>query len=61
MYLWSLCNLYLLVCQVRVTVGDSGLFCCVRVTSFDRQLTPFVYTVLFFVSCFFFQMSSTLY
>ena len=27
MYLWwSLCTLYLHACQVRVTVGDSGLF-----------------------------------
>ena len=25
---WSLCTLYLLACQVRVTVGDSGLCCC---------------------------------
>ena len=32
MYLWwSLCTLYLLPCQVRVTVGDSGLCCCVCV------------------------------
>ena len=25
--------------QLRVTVGDSGLCCCVRVTSFERYLT----------------------
>ena len=25
---WSLCTLYLFACQVRVTVGDSGLCCC---------------------------------
>ena len=25
---WSLCTLYLPACQVRVTVGDSGLCCC---------------------------------
>ena len=25
---WSLCTLYLHACQVRVTVGDSGLCCC---------------------------------
>ena len=31
--------LYLLACQVRVTVGDSGL-CCVCVASFDHLLTP---------------------
>ena len=41
MYLWwSLRPLYLLACQVRVTVGESGLRCCVYVTSFERQLTP---------------------
>ena len=28
--------LCLLACQVRVTVGDSGLCCCVYVTSFER-------------------------
>ena len=38
-------TLYLLACQVRVTVGDSGLCCCVCVTSFERLLTPlFVYS-----------------
>ena len=25
---WSLCTLYLHACQVRVTIGDSGLCCC---------------------------------
>ena len=30
-----LCTLYLLVCQVRVTVLDSGLCCYVCVTSFE--------------------------
>ena len=33
---WSLCTLYLLVCQVRVTVGNSGLCCCVCVMSFEQ-------------------------
>ena len=33
---WSLCTLYLIACQVEVTVGDSGLCCCVCVTSFQR-------------------------
>ena len=29
MYFWcSLCSLYLLACQVGVTVGDSGFCCC---------------------------------
>ena len=29
MYLWwSLCTLYLHACQVKATVGDSGLCCC---------------------------------
>ena len=37
MYLeWSLCTLYLLAWQVRVTVGDSGLCCFVRVTCVQR-------------------------
>ena len=44
----SLCALYLLACQVRVTVGDLGLRCvcvtsfksCVCVTSFKCGLTP---------------------
>ena len=36
MYLWwSLCTLYLHVCQARVTVGDSGLCCCTCVTYFE--------------------------
>ena len=40
MYLWrSLCTWYLHACQVRVTVGYSGL-CCTCLTSFERQLTP---------------------
>ena len=35
MYLWwSLCTLYLHACQVRVTLGDSGLCCCTCVTYF---------------------------
>ena len=39
MYLrWSLCTLYLHTCQVKVTVGDSGL-CCACVTSFEHSLT----------------------
>ena len=39
MYLWwSLCTLN--ACQVRVTVGESGLCCCTCVTSFERWLTP---------------------
>ena len=33
---WSLCTLYLHACQVRVTVGDSGLCCCACVTTFKR-------------------------
>ena len=31
----SLSTSYLLACQVRVTLGDSGLCCCVCVTSFE--------------------------
>ena len=37
---WSLRTLYLHARQVRVTVGDSGLFCCACVKSFERELTP---------------------
>ena len=41
MYLWwSLYTLYLHACQVRVTVGDSGLCCCVCVTSFKCYWMP---------------------
>ena len=37
MYLWwSLCTLYSHACQVRVTVGNSGLCCCACVTSFQH-------------------------
>ena len=32
----SLCTLYLHTCQVKVTVGDSGLCCCTCVTYFER-------------------------
>ena len=42
MYLWwSLRTLYLHACQVRVTVGDSGLCCCTCVTYFELWLAPF--------------------
>ena len=38
MHLWcSLCTLYLRACQVRVTMGDLGLCCCV---CFERLSTP---------------------
>ena len=41
MYIWwSFCSLYLLACQVRVTVGGSGFCCCVCVMSFERESTP---------------------
>ena len=33
-------TLYSLACQVRVTVGDLKLCCCVCVTSIERSLTP---------------------
>ena len=33
---WSVHSLYLLESQVRVTVGDSGLCCCVCETSFEH-------------------------
>ena len=36
MYLrWNSCTLYLHACQVRVTVGDTGLCCCTCVTYFE--------------------------
>ena len=34
-FIFFLPNINLLACQVRVTVGDSGLCCCVCVTAFD--------------------------
>ena len=37
---WSLCTLYLHACQMRVTIGDSGLCCCICVMCFERWLTP---------------------
>ena len=41
MYLWwYLCTLYLLECQVRVTIGDSGLCCCDCVTFLKCYFTP---------------------
>ena len=41
MYLWwSLYTLYLHACQVRVTLGDSGLCCCACATSVEPKLTP---------------------
>ena len=43
MYLWrSWCTVYSLACHVRVTVGDSGLCCCVCVTSFGREFNSLV-------------------
>ena len=36
MYLWwSSCTLYLHACQVRITTGISGLWCCICVTYFE--------------------------
>ena len=32
----DLCTFYLHACQVRITVGDSGLCCSICVTSFGR-------------------------
>ena len=37
---WSSCTLYLHACQVRVTVGYSGLCCCTCVMYFKCWLTP---------------------
>ena len=39
---WSLPTLYLHACQVRVTLGYSGLCCCTCVTSFRALINSFV-------------------
>ena len=33
-------TLYLHACQVRVTLGDAGICCCISVTYFERLLSP---------------------
>ena len=43
----SLCTLYLLAYYVRATASDSGLCCCVCVTSFERWLTPLCFDSAF--------------
>ena len=67
MYLWwSLCTLYLLACQVRVTIGDSGLCCCAIVMSkiFWALINSFVcwfctdlHRFCWFWASFFFRLS----
>ena len=60
----ELCTLYLHACQVRVTVGDSGLCCCSCVTCFERQLTPLCVDfarALWASFCFRFVTSDTIY
>ena len=43
MYLWwSLCTSYLHACQMRVTVGDSGLCCCACVAYFEHLFNSLV-------------------
>ena len=39
---WSLCTCYLLACQVRVTVGDSGLCCFCFCDVFRVQINSLV-------------------
>ena len=39
---WSSYTLYLPTCQVGVTIGNSGLCCCVCMTSFKHYLTMLV-------------------
>ena len=52
MYLrWSLCTLYLQACQVRVTVGDSGL--CLNIV----LLQPLVCLLLYFLLLLLFSIS----
>ena len=50
--LWNLYTLYLHSCRVRVTVGDSGLCSCPRVTSFKHLLTPLCWNILKWLPCF---------
>ena len=53
----NLCTLCLPACQVRVAVGDSGLCCCVSVTSFECYLTPlFVDSVQVLLASFCFRV-----
>ena len=42
---WSLCTLCLHTCQVRVTVGNSGLCCWTYITYLERWLTPLFFNV----------------
>ena len=54
MYLWwSLCTLYLHACQMRVTIGDSGLCCCTCIMYFECWLTPLCVDSAWWASCFF--------
>ena len=39
-YIFLFCFANKNACQVRVTVGDSGLCCCACSTSYERYLTP---------------------
>ena len=42
-------SLYLLACHVGVTVGNSGLGCCVHVTSFEaNQLPVLIFCIIWF-------------
>ena len=47
---WSLCRLYLHACQVRVTVGDSGLCCCTCVNYLKRATQVFVVVLVLRIS-----------
>ena len=42
---WSLCTLCLHTCQVRVTVGNSGLCCWTYITYLERWLTPLFFNI----------------
>ena len=47
------CVINLLACQVKATVGDSGLCCCCCcfcVKSFERQVNPLLVDVLYWLT-----------
>lgn len=51
---YTLWKLYILACQASVTIGKSGLWCCVLVTSFEHFLTTFFFSFfLFWLYCWF--------
>jgi len=43
---WSLCTVYLLACQVRITVGESGLCCCGKCDVFQALVIALCLLIL---------------